>query len=221
MGKSVIPLLVMVALAGAGPSGAQTSTPDTGIDVEIYNAETGGNQFEVEVGDTFWAHVLVRPGTTKTTCTIDCRFGTREVAGGPAAIATGVVDISFDASILQYVAAENNPATAAVDGLIQVQHAADGRIGWALAGDWTPDANAASGTLAHPCEMATLTASDWVVRLQFRLLAAQTTSLHIRRASDDPGFPLSFADVCGSEAFTQANGGIDEVIDAQVSPSGG
>jgi hypothetical protein len=37
---------------------------------------------------------------------------------------------------------------------------------------------------------------------------------------DLPDFPMAFADLCGSEAFTSANGGIDEVVPATVSNAG-
>jgi hypothetical protein len=127
-----------------------------------------------------------------------------------------VVDIAFDNQKLNSPSTINNPLTAAVDGLVQ-DNSAQGRIGWALAGDWTPDADT-SGTLATPCEMQLLETPDWVVEAEFSVLptASGITSLHLRRESDVDPFALSFADICSSEALTEANGGIDEIIDGAV-----
>jgi len=151
-------------------------------------------------------------------CEHECSTSGADVYGGSANLAAAVVDIEFDPAKLTYLGYENNPATAAVDGLIQTQNLGEGRIGWALAGDWDPDADpeAPSASLANPCDMGKLDTTNWVVRLQFQYDATSSASLHIRRESDDPAFPLSFADICGSEAFKVSNAGIDEVIDATV-----
>jgi hypothetical protein len=138
------------------------------------------------------------------------------VNGGTAHIATAVVDIAFDNQKLTLVNSTNNSGTAAVDGLVQ-DNSAQGRIGWALAGDWTPNADT-SGALANPCDMQLLDSADWVLETQFNVQpgASGSLSLHLRRKTDLSPFSLSFADICGSEAFTEANGGIDEIIDGAV-----
>ena len=71
-----------------------------------------------------------------------------------------MIDIAFDPTALSVLAVENNSATAAVDGLIQ-DNSASGRIGWALAGDWTTDADPNSA-LVSPCSMGMLTAQPQV-----------------------------------------------------------
>ena len=61
-----------------------------------------------------------------------------------------------------------------------------------------------------------VTTADWLFSVQVEAVASGMTSLHLRRETDPAPFALSFADICGSEAFKQSNGGIDEVIDAVV-----
>ncbi len=200
------------------PAFAQSSSPGVGIDVEIVNPADGSNSFTVAPDDTFWAYVFVRPGSGSVVCELDCGQGPRSMTGGSGAIVAAVIDIAFDQALLEYLQSENNPLTAAVDGLVQEHNLEQGRIGWALAGDWTPDADPTSGSLASPCDMARLTTAGWVLRVKFRARpeASGTTALHIRRETDTNPFPLSFADVCGSPAFKKSNQQIDEVIDATV-----
>jgi len=218
MRTTVLAVLAFLSVALAAPAWSQTSVPGPGIDVEIYNADDGDNAFTGEIDDTFWAYVFVRPGNDTLSCELACRSASGIAQGGPANIATGIIDITFDTTSLEFIRAENNPATAAVDGLLQEQFLEQGRIGWALAGDWTPDADAENGTLEDPCLMAKLSTADWVFRIEFRIIEEQPSTLHIRRENDIQSFPLSFADVCGSPAFKEGNGGIDEVIDAEVNP---
>ena len=192
---------------------AQTSTPGSAVDIEILNPADGSNTFCVAPGDTLTARLFIRPGTETTSCTPAC--GT-VVDGGAAHLATVVVDIAFDNQKLNSVNTVNNPLTAAVDGLVQ-DNSAQGRIGWALAGDWTPDADT-SGTLVTPCDMQLLETPAWVVEAEFGVLptASDITPLHLRREGDAAPFSLSFADICSSEALTEANGGIDEIVDGRV-----
>ena len=120
---------------------------------------------------------------------------------------------------LSFSGAANNPDAgfAAIDGLIQ-DNSSQGRVGWALAGDWTPDADAEAGVLATPCTMNLLDTAGWVFQVHFTPgpAASGATMLHIRRETDSPPFALSFADMCGSEAYTKTNDGIDEIADAVV-----
>jgi hypothetical protein len=195
----------------ATASGAQTSVPGPAIDLEIVNPSDDTNTFCVAPGDTLTARLFVRPGSQATSCTPSCGS---VVAGGAAHIATAVVDIAFDNQKLNLTGHTNNAVTAAVDGLVQ-DNAAQGRIGWALAGDWSPDGDT-SGTLATPCDMQLLENASWVLETQFTVqpTASGMTILHLRRDSD--GFALSFADICSDEAMTVASGGIDEIIDGIV-----
>jgi hypothetical protein len=197
-----------IALLLAGAPQAQTTTAP-GIDVEVYNPLNGTNRVCTAPGGAFWANVMVRPGSGAITCNPGCGIA----AGGAANLATAVIDLAFDPGILALSQAENNPTTghAAVDGLIQTQNAGEGRIGWALAGDWTPNADP-NGSLANPCVMQKLATTDWVFRVQ---LAASTdermTSVRLRREIDSQPFELSFADVCGSPAFKESTGVVNEV----------
>jgi len=137
------------------------------------------------------------------------------VNGGNSRPVTAVVDIDFDESLMSFTGATDNSASAAVDGLIQ-DRSASGRVGWALAGDWDPDAST-SGTLADPCSTGFLENAGWLAEYHFTAGGSPaSTRLHLRRQSDATPFALSFADFCSSEAFTPENGGIDEVIDATV-----
>jgi hypothetical protein len=190
---------------------AQTSIPGSAIDLEIVNPSDGTNSFCVAPGDTLTARLFVRPGNQTTSCTPSCGS---VVSGGTAHIATAVVDIAFDNQKLNLVTHTNNTGTTAVDGLIQ-NNATQGRIGWALAGDWTPDADT-SGTLAAPCDMQLLESANWVLETQFTAqpTASGMTTLHLRREGE--GFALSFADICSDEAMTMASGDIDEIIDGTV-----
>lgn len=203
--------LLLTLFASAG--WAQTSTPGSAIDIEILNPADGSNTFCVAPGEPLVTRLFIRPGTDTTSCTPTC--GT-VVDGGAAHIATAVVDIAFDNQKLTLVSSTNNPDTAAVDGLIQ-NNSIQGRIGWALAGDWTPDA-VTTGNLANPCEMQLLDSAGWVLETEFTVQpsAPGIMSLHMRRKTDTDPFSLSFADICSEEAFTKVNGGIDEIIDGAV-----
>ena len=208
---SCVVLLVVVGFASS--LAAQTSTRGTGVDVEIYDPATGTNDFCVAPGDSFWVSVFVRPGSQSQPCSLACG----STAGGTGAVATAVLDLQFDSRLLAFEGAESNPDSAAVDGQIQLQNIASGRLGWALAGDWTPDATPSpdAAALADPCAMGKLTTAGWVFRARFRLTTPTTsTALRLRRATED-GFPLSFADACG-RPFREANGLVDEVVDAHV-----
>ena len=201
--------LLLAVFASTG--WAQSSTQGPAIDLEIINPSDGTNIFCVAPGGGLTARLFIRPGTDTTSCTPSC--GT-VVDGGAAHIATAVVDISFDNEKLNLATTISNAGNAAVDGLIQ-DNATQGRIGWALAGDWTPNA-VTSGTLATPCAMQLFDSAAWVFEIEFTVqpTASGITSLHLRRETD--AFALSFADICGSEAFTEANGGINEIIDGTV-----
>jgi hypothetical protein len=61
--------------------------------------------------------------------------------------------------------------------------------------------------------MRKLASPDWVVQLGFNVLEAGQSVLAINAP---PNGPLSFADVCGSPAYTTSNGGVDEVVPATV-----
>jgi hypothetical protein len=197
-------------LLASGLCFAQTSTAP-GVDVEIYNPGDGTNRVCVPNGSTLWAHVFLRPGGQSTSCSPACG----SALGGSANLATAVIDVAFDSARLGFNQAQDNPATAAVDGLVQTQNVGSGRVGWALAGDWSTNADPNSN-LADPCAMQKLSTAGWVFRMQFSALGAGMTTLHLRRESDLPPFALSFADICGSPAFKQSNGGVDEVGDLVV-----
>ncbi len=209
----LILLCVVALLSFAGIGLAQTSTPP-GIDIEVYDPVSGTNSLCADLGSSFWAHVWVRPGAVTSSCTLGCG----PADGGPAHLATAAVDVAFDPGRLIFDEGGNNPGTsfAAVDGLLQTQNLADGRVGWALAGDWTPDADPLTGSLADPCSMLKVSSPDWVFRIQFTASSAGLTTVRLRRETDTPPFALSFADICGNPAFRQSNGGVDEVGDLVV-----
>jgi hypothetical protein len=207
-------LALAASLLVASLGAAQTTLPGPAIDVELYNAADGGNDFCAAPGDTFWAGLYIRPASgagSTMTCSVACG----SAVGGPGSLAAAAVDVAFDGSRLSYFAAAVNPdpGFAAVDGLVQEQNVAQGRVGWALAGDWTPDGSTA-GALADPCAMLKLGQPDWVARFGFNVLVKGESVLDLR---GEPSFPLSFADVCGMPAYSQLNGGIDEVVPATVS----
>lgn len=207
--------LALAAMLLAAPLAmAQTTVPGAAIDLEVYNPRDGSNAFCVAPGDTFWANLYVRPATGAGS-TMSCSVACGSTIGGPGSLATAAVDVGFTPGQLAYFRGDVNsdPTFAAVDGLVQDQNLTQGRIGWALAGDWTPDGSTA-GTLGDPCEMLKLNRSDWVIRLGFSVLGAGQSVLAINAPPDGP---LSFADVCGATAYTTANGGIDEVVPATVS----
>lgn len=208
----------VVALATTVVS-AQTTTPGDAIDIEIINPADGSNVFCASPSQTITARVFVRPGTGTLSCSLAC--SPPSVPGGSANIATAVVDLAFDPTALSYVGAsiENNPATAAIQGIAQEQNVADNRVGWALAGTWSTPGDPGS-TLASPCATQMLTTSDWAFQLQFQASGAGMSSIHLRRETDATPFALSFADMCGTEAFKQSNGGIDEIKDAIVMVTG-
>jgi NAD(P)-dependent dehydrogenase (short-subunit alcohol dehydrogenase family) len=64
--------------------------------------------------------------------------------------------------------------------------------------------------------MQKLDSAGWVFRLLLEAGTEGSTTLHLRRQNDPTPFALSFADICGSGAFTVSNGGISEVVDANV-----
>lgn len=213
-GRVAVMRIAAVAIVLVATSGlAQTTTPGAGIDVEVYFDGSGENFTCVAPGASFWANVWVSPGTGSETCSLAC--SPPAVAGGSGHLATGIVDVAHDVARLGYMASEDNPATAAVDGLIQ-NNGASGRVGWALAGDWNVDATPGSG-LASPCTMGLLDVASWVYRIQYQAAGSiGSTLLHLRRPTDTVPFELSFADICGNPAFKTSNSGIDEVRDAIV-----
>lgn len=215
MHRTALPVLAAAALMVAAPAAvAQTTLPGGAIDVEIYNPTDGTNLICAAPGDTLWAGLYVRPASgagSTMTCSLLCG----SASGGPGSLAVAAVDVGFSASHLAYFRTDVNPdpAFAAADGLVQEQNLADGRVGWALAGDWTPDGST-GGSLADPCAMLKLADPGWVARIGFNVLEAGQSQLAI---GAPPASPLSFADVCGSPAYTTANGGVDEVVPAAVS----
>ena len=204
---------VMFLLVGA-PLAAQTSTAGAGIDIELINPNDASNTICVNPDQAFTVRLWFHPGTGTAACTLACG----SIPGGNSHVATAVIDIDFDEAAMAFTGASDNPDAgyAAVDGLIQ-DNSSSGRVGWALAGDWSPDASTA-GTLADPCSTTLLDAAGWLA--EFNFTAGNTPSstiLHLRRQTDTLPFALSCADFCDSTtAFTQENGGIDEVIDATV-----
>jgi len=196
-------------------SAQTTSAP--GIDVEIYNPVDGSNSFCAVPNVAFWAHVFVRPGDENLTCDRTCG---NNIPGGSASVATALIDVGFETSVLSVQNCQSNPdpTYAAVDGIPQLQNLDTGRIGWALEGDWIVDGNPSSG-FNDPCVMQKLQSEGWVFRVQFTAASEGSTSLHLRSQVDPAPFALSFADICGSEAFTVSNGVIDEVVDAIVTVS--
>lgn len=201
------------ALLAASAASAQTTHPGSAIDLELYNPADGGNAFCVAPGDTFWASLYVRPASGAGS-TMTCSPLCGSAIGGPGSLAAAAVDVGFAPTALAYLGADLNPdpTFAAVDGLVQEQNLGQGRVGWALAGDWTPDGTT-TGSLHDPCDMLKLDHAGWVVRFGFSVLGEGTTSLVV---NEPPDGPLSFADVCGSPAYTISNGGIDEVVAATV-----
>lgn len=215
MSRLQIQSLLVAALLLIGSLGAaQTTQPGDAIDIEIFNPIDGTNAFCVAPAETIEARVFVRPGTDSMTCTLSCG---PNIPGGSANIATAVIDLVFDDSKLTYVTgtAQGNNATAAVQGLAQEQNLAEGRVGWALAGSWSDPGNPGSALLS-PCDMQMITTHDWLFGVQFQTVGPGMTTIRLRRESDPEPFALSFADICGTEAFKQTNGGIDEVKNAVV-----
>jgi hypothetical protein len=194
---------------------AQTTQPGDAIDIEIINPADGSNRFCVASSATIEARIFVRPGSDSLSCTLTC--SPPNVAGGSANIATAVIDLGFDSTILTYVDSSiaNNGATTAVQGIPQVQNVAADRIGWALAGSWSTPGNTSSSLLS-PCDTQMITTDDWLFSVQFQAIGEGMTSIRLRRETDAAPFALSFADICGTEAFKESNGGIDEVRDAVV-----
>jgi hypothetical protein len=213
-GAGLACLSVAVLLLAAAPAAAQTSAPGPAVDVEIYNPGDGSNLFCAAPGDTVTADVWVSPATGGAS-SIQCQPPCGTVDGGPAHLAAATLDVGFDPTHLAYYYALSNGflGFAAADGLLQLQDLGIGRVGWALAGDWTPDADP-EGSLADPCHTALIEQPNWILRLVFTVSAPGTSQITLR---DLPDFPMAFADLCGSAAFTTANGGIDEVIPATVS----
>lgn len=211
-------VLSAVCTVIAVSASAQTTTPGSALDLELYNPGTGSNIFCVSPGETFQARLWISPGSSSETCSLSCGAA----MGGSANLATAVIDIEYPGDQLSLTAATNSPnlGFAAIDGLIQ-DNSDENRIGWALAGDWTPNADT-SGALASPCDMQLLSTAGWVLETQFSVhpQASGMSSLHLRRETDSLPFALSFADLCNLEAMTQANGTIDEVVDGIVIVTG-
>jgi hypothetical protein len=206
--------ILAILLTGSLVS-AQTTQPGDAIDIEIFNPSDGSNAFCVAPAGTIEARVFLRPGTGQLSCNLTC--SPPNVPGGSANIATGVVDVAFDGGALSYVpgSIENNDATAAIQGLAQEQNIADDRIGWALAGNWSTAGDPTSNLL-NPCDMQFVTAADWIFRMSFQAVGTGMSTLTLRGETDPQPFALSFADICGSEAFKASNAGIDEIKSAVV-----
>jgi hypothetical protein len=220
MNRTVVRLAVVtMALFATSLVSAQTTQPGDAIDIEIVNPVNGTNAFCVAPNGTVEARVFVRPGTSVSSCTLSCSGPS--VPGGSANIATAVIDLAFDGSKLTYVAdsIEGNGSTAGIQGLAQEQNLVEDRIGWALAGSWSTPGDPSSSLLS-PCDMQMVTTADWLFRMQFQAAAAGMTTVRLRREDDAQPFALSFADICGTEAFKQSNGGIDEIRNAVVMVSG-
>ena len=213
MGSRTTAVALVLALLPGGFCLAQTST-ELGIDIELYDPITGSNRACVAPGAELWVHAFVRPGNGALICDLPCGSG---IPGGSGNIATAAIDVAFDGTRLRYSQGGSNPdpAYAAVDGLMQEQNVAAGRVGWALTGDWIVDGDPGSG-LIDPCSMLKLQSEGWVFRLRFVGVSEGLTAIVLRREADDPSFALSFADICGSTAFTETNGGIDEIKSAAV-----
>ena len=216
MKRTPVKIVVFAAaLLATSLVSAQTTQPGNAIDIEIFNPANGSNAFCVAPAQTVEARVFVRPGSDTLSCTLSCSGPS--VPGGSANIATAVIDLGFDSSMLSYLngSIEGNGATAAVQGLPQEQNLADDRIGWALAGSWSTPGDPGS-TLLTPCDMQMVTTADWLFRMQFQATGTGMTTLRLRQETDDQPFALSFADICGTEAFKRSNGGIDEIKNAVV-----
>lgn len=213
--RSIVAAFAIAVVFTASLVSAQTTQPGADIDIEIVNPVDGSNAFCVAPASTIEAQVFVRPGTGSLACSLSC--SPPDVQGGSSNLATAVVDLGFDPAKLAYVAdsIESNAATAAAHGLAQEQNLATGRIGWALAGTWSTPGNPGS-TLLSPCDMQLLTTADWVFKMQFQGANSGMSTLRLRRETDSQPFALSFADICGTEAFKQSNGGIDEIRNAVV-----
>lgn len=203
------------ALLAASLVSAQTTQPGDAIDIEVFNPADGSNAFCVAQSETVEARVFVRPGTGTLSCSLSCSGPS--VPGGSANIATAVVDLGFDPASLTYVdgSISNNAASTAVQGLPQEQNVADNRIGWALAGSWSTPGDPGSALLS-PCDMQMVTTADWLFKMQFQATGPGMSTLRLRRETDSEPFALSFADICGTEAFKSTNGGIDEIKNAVV-----
>ena len=206
---------IAALLMVVSPGSAQTTQPGNAIDLEIFNPANGSNRFCVPASGTIDARVYLRTGADTLNCTLSC--SPPDVPGGSANIATAVIDVAFDGNVLSYVPASmtNNAGSAAVQGLGQQQNLADGRIGWALAGSWNDPGNPGS-TLLSPCEMQMINSDDWLFQVQFQAVGNGMTTLRLRRETDTEPFALSFADICGTEAFKESNAGIDEIRNAVV-----
>jgi len=194
---------------------AQTTQPGDAIDIEVFNPIDGSNAFCVTPAQTVQARVFVRPGTDALTCILSCSGPS--VPGGSANIATAVIDLAFNGAMLSYVpdSISANGSTAAAQGLPQEQNVADDRIGWALAGSWSTPGDPSSSLLS-PCDMQMVTTPDWLFEVEFQATGTGMSNLSLRQETDDNPFALSFADICGTEAFKRSNGGIDEVRSAIV-----
>lgn len=210
--RRVLVLLGCGLLIMMSPLAAQTSTAGAGIDLELINPDDGSNTICVNPGQALRVRLYFHPGTGTASCSPTCG----SIQGGNSHPAAAVIDMDYDPAVLSFVGASNNPdsALAAVDGLIQ-DNSGNGRVGWALAGDWSPDAST-GGSLATPCATTLLDSAGWLAEFNFTAGSTiSSTTIHLRRQTDSTPFPLSFADFC-SPAFTPENGGVDEVIDATV-----
>jgi hypothetical protein len=70
--------------------------------------------------------------------------------------------------------------------------------------------------LDDPCHTGLLTSPGWVFRTQLSGTVPGMTTLHLRQQGFAPPFQLSFADLCGSPAFTQGSGAINQVVESVV-----
>jgi len=210
-------LAVTAACAVSATAAAQSSTPGPAIDVEIYNSTNGTNIFCAAPGDTLWAYVHLSPATGGSS-SVQCGAPCGTVQGGPANIAAATINVAFNPAHLAFHSAFNNGfmGSAAADGQLRLNHLEAGRLGWVLAGDWTPDGDT-GGTLANPCEMSLLDQAGWIVRFAFTVQSSGSSQIV---PQDEPDFALAFADICGSPAFSSSNGGIDEVLPATVATGG-
>lgn len=201
--------LALAVTTAALSAGAQ------GIRVEVVDAVDGDDAICALPGELVEVELRVTPGDLATTCARTCSGTPDTVTGGTANLAAGAVSIAFDTELLTWSSAVSNPDTAARDGLVRSDRAAQGRVGWALAGDWVVDGDPTSA-LVDPCGMDLLDEAGWVLRLGFAAGLPGQGVLHLRNQRDDPPFAMSFADLCNPEAFTLANGNISAATDAVV-----
>ena len=208
-----------VALFAAALSCAawcESVAPGPAIDVAVVNPEDGSNRFAIAAGQSFEVELRVHPVDLgqfpSQAASCDLAECAGAVVGGRGHLAAGLLQLRFDPAALTLVSSEIPGTGAAADGIVLDAGAAQGRIGWALAGDFVIDGDRDSG-LRSICEMATLSAPEVVLRLTFRRETDEDTTIHLATPEDVDPFALSFADRCSTSSFTLANGAIDQVID--------